>query len=52
VAAEVNRRFGKAFRRPADARLVSAALRRMAANGAIRLVQPGTSHREAVYSKA
>lgn len=51
VAAEVNRRFGKAFRRPADGRLVSAALRRMVANGAIRLVQPGTSHREAVYSK-
>jgi hypothetical protein len=52
VAAELNRRFGKAFRKPADARLVGAALRRLVAAGAVRLAQPGTSHREAVYSKA
>jgi hypothetical protein len=52
LADEVNRRFGKALRKPADARLVSAALRRKLANGTIRLVQPGTAHREAVYTRA
>ena len=51
LAAEVNRRFGHAFRRPVDSRLVGAALRRMAANGTARVVQPGTSHRETVYAK-
>jgi hypothetical protein len=51
LAAEVNRRFGKALRKPADARLAAAALRRMAANGTVRVAQPGTSHRETVYSR-
>lgn len=51
LAAEVNRRFGHAFRKPADARLVAAALRRMIANGTARIVEPGTSHRETVYAR-
>lgn len=52
LAAEVNRRFGHAFRRPVDSRLVGAALRCMATNGTARVVQPGTSHRETVYARA
>ncbi|HYO16450.1 MAG TPA: hypothetical protein VE685_24905 [Thermoanaerobaculia bacterium] len=51
LAAEVNRRFGHAFRRPAHSRLVGAALRRLAANGTARVVQPGTSHPETVYAR-
>jgi hypothetical protein len=52
LAAEVNRRFREALREPADSRLVSAALRRMAANGIIRLAEKGSAHREARYVKA
>jgi hypothetical protein len=51
LAAEVNRRFREALRKPADARLVSAALRRLAAKGVIRLVERGAAHREARYTK-
>ena len=52
LAAEVNRRFREALRKPADARLVSAALRRLAANGTIRLAERGSAHREARYTRA
>lgn len=52
LTAEVNRRFREALRKPADTRLVSAALRRLAANGAIRLAEKGGAHREARYTKA
>lgn len=52
IAAEVNRRFGKALKKPADSRLSSAALLRMLADGRVRLVQRGTAHRESVYTKA
>lgn len=52
LTAEVNRLFHEALREPADPRLVSAALRRLAANGTIRLVEKGTAHREARYTKA
>lgn len=51
LAAEVNRRYQEALRKPADSRLVSAALRRLAANGTIRLAERGTAHREARYTK-
>jgi hypothetical protein len=51
LAAEVNRRYREALRKPADSRLVSAALRRMAAKGAIRLAERGSAHREARYTK-
>lgn len=52
IAAEVNRRYGKAWRKPANARLASTALRRLLAEGAVRLVRPGTPHHEAVYARA
>jgi hypothetical protein len=51
ILAHPNRRFREALRKPADSRLVSAALRRMAANGTIRLAERGTAHREARYTK-
>ena len=51
LAAEVNRRYREALRKPADSRLISAALRRMAAKGVIRLVERGTAHRETRYTK-
>jgi hypothetical protein len=51
LASEVNRRFGKTLPKPADARLASAALRRLYANGRVRLVKKGTSHHEALYSR-
>ena len=52
LAEEVNRRYGQHLKKPANARLVSAALRRKVANGELRLVQEGGAHREAVYAKA
>jgi hypothetical protein len=51
VAQEVNRRFGRELRKPIDSRLASTALRRLLAEGAIALVQKGTAHREALYSR-
>lgn len=51
LVAEVNRRFGKSLRKPANFPLASAALRRMLANGKIRLVREGAAHREALYAK-
>ncbi|MES1245340.1 MAG: hypothetical protein ABUT39_27300 [Acidobacteriota bacterium] len=52
LTAEMNRRFREALRKPADTLLVSAALRRLAANGVIRLVEKGSAHREARYTRA
>jgi FKBP-type peptidyl-prolyl cis-trans isomerase len=49
---EVNRRYQEALRKPADVRLVSTTLRRMAARGAIRLAESGKPHHEARYTKA
>lgn len=51
LAEEVNRRFGSAFEKPANARLAAAALRRLCANGVLRVVQPGTPHHEARYAR-
>lgn len=51
VAAEVNRRYGKALKKPVDSRLASSALLRMLANGQIRLVERGAAHRESVYTR-
>lgn len=51
LAAEVNRRFGSAFKKPASARLAAAALRRLCANGILRVVMPGTPHHEARYAR-
>ena len=52
ISAEINRRYGRSLRRPANPRMVSTALRRLAAEGEVRLVQKGTPHHEALYRKA
>jgi hypothetical protein len=51
VAEEVNRRFARELRKPLDSRLASTALRRLLADGEIRLAQKGTAHREALYAR-
>jgi hypothetical protein len=51
LAAEVNRRFGKAMKKPVNPQLVSAALRRMLANGQVRRVREGKGQQEALYSR-
>ena len=51
VAAEVNRRYGRELRKPLDTRLASTILRRLLADGEIRLVERGIAHHEALYSK-
>jgi hypothetical protein len=51
VAREVNRRYARELRKPIDSRLASTALRRLFAEGAVRLVQKGTAHHEAVYMR-
>ena len=50
ISDEVNRRFGESIRRPANPRMVSTALRRLAREGEIRLVKKGTPHHEALYT--
>lgn len=50
LAAAVNRRFSN-LPTPAEPRMTSAALRRLAAEGWIRLVRKGKPHREAAYTK-
>lgn len=52
VAEEVNRRFSRVLPRPMDTRLASAVLRRLLADGTIRLVKPGSPHHEALYSRS
>jgi cell pole-organizing protein PopZ len=51
IAREVNQRYGKRLRRPAQARTVATALRRMAAAGRIRQIQEGRAHHEALYTR-
>jgi hypothetical protein len=51
VTQEINRRFGRALRRPFDERQVSLVLRRMARDGRIHLVRRGRPHWEALYSR-
>ena len=51
ISTELNRRYGKHLRRPASARMVSNALRRLAAEGEVRLVQEGAPYHEALYTK-
>ena len=52
LAAEINRRFSKALRKPANAQLVSAALRRLHANGLVQKVREGSGRTEALYTRA
>jgi hypothetical protein len=51
VAAEVNQRYARELRKPMDARLASTALRRLLADGTLRLAQKGTAYHEALYSR-
>ncbi|MFL6260777.1 MAG: hypothetical protein ACJ76Y_13775 [Thermoanaerobaculia bacterium] len=51
IAAEVNRRYSRELRKPIDSRLASTALRRLMAQGKVRVVTKGTAHREAVYAR-
>ncbi len=52
AAEEVKRRFGAELSRPITSRLASTALRRLLADGEVRLVKNGTAHREAVYTRS
>lgn len=51
IAEEVNRRFRKSLKKPANSRLAAAAIRRMMAHGLLSLAQKGAPHHEAVYIK-
>lgn len=51
VAVEVNRRFPKELRQPVGPPAVSTILRRLLADGSLRLVNKGSAHRLAVYSR-
>ena len=51
IASEVNRRYPRELRKPIDSRLASTALRRMLAQGEVRLIEKGSAHREAIYSR-
>ena len=51
IAGEVNRRYREELRKLIDSRLASTALRRLLADGELRLVQKGTAHHEAVYAR-
>lgn len=51
ISAELNRRYGKHLRTPASTRMVSNALRRLLAEGEVRLVQQGGPYHEALYTK-
>ena len=49
---ELNRRFPKSLRRPVGSRTVSAALRRLADSGEVRLGEEGKPYHEAVYTRS
>jgi len=51
VAAEANRRFKDRLPGPVSSRTASDVLRRMLAEGAIRLAQKGTARREGLYRR-
>lgn len=51
LAEEANRRYSRQLGKPVDARMASGILRRLLAEGTVRLVQKGGSHREALYGR-
>jgi hypothetical protein len=51
ITQEINRRYGDRLRRPVKPKLVSIALRRMAAAGQIRALREGRPHHEALYAR-
>jgi len=52
VAEEVNRRYSRELKKPLDRPTASVCLRRLVADGTVRLVKKGTAHIQAVYTKA
>jgi hypothetical protein len=52
LAQEINDRYAKRLRNPARPRSVSMALRRLLADGYVRLVEEGRAFHEAVYTRA
>ncbi len=51
IAAEVNQRFRAELKKPIDARQASTTLRRLQADGVVRLAQKGAPHHEALYTR-
>ena len=51
IAAEVNQRFRAELKKPIDVRQASTTLRRLQAEGAVRLAQKGAPHHEALYTR-
>lgn len=51
VTKAVNRRFGHALKSPVEPRTIATILRRMAAEGRLRVVRKGTSHQEGTYAR-
>ena len=51
VTAEIQQRYGERLRRPVKPKLVSIALRRMAADGRLRALREGRPHHEALYAR-
>lgn len=51
LAEEVNRRYGQYLKKPANARLAAAYLRRKYEHGELDLVREGGAHRETLYKK-
>jgi len=51
IAAEVNQRFRAELKKPVDVRQASTNLRRLQAEGVVRLAQKGAPHHEALYTR-
>lgn len=51
ITAEIHHRYGDRLRRPVKPKLVSIALRRLAAAGQIRTLREGRPHHEALYAR-
>jgi hypothetical protein len=51
LAEEANRRYGRQLGQLVEVRTASGILRRLLADGAVRLVRKGGSHREALYGR-
>ncbi|HEY0511644.1 MAG TPA: hypothetical protein VGH73_07055, partial [Thermoanaerobaculia bacterium] len=52
VAAEVNQRFRAELKKPIDSRQASTTLRRLQAEGVVRLIRKGMPHHEALYVRS
>lgn len=52
IVEEVNRRFPNRQKKPIESPQASTSLRRLLAEGRVRLVRKGTAHREAVYTRS